>query len=109
MGVYRLGYYPHNVHFVLASAQMAGDRTTVIAAAEKLRGLIPDEVARDIAMVHPVKAAPYFAHAQFSAPETILYPIPAKRCPMSKRCGAIARHRLTGQLRCSDAARMVLA
>src|SRR4051812_22235328 len=74
-----------------------------------LCGLIPDEVARDIAMVHPVKAAPYFAHAQFSAPETILYPIPAKRCPMSKRCGAIARHRLTGQLRCSDAARMVLA
>src|SRR5215208_5169554 len=26
----------------------------------------------DIAMVHPVKAAPYFAHAQFSTPETIL-------------------------------------
>jgi tetratricopeptide (TPR) repeat protein len=72
MGVYRLGYYPHNVHFVLASAQMAGDGTTVIAAAEKLRGLIPDEAARDIAMVHPVKAAPYFAHAQFSGPETIL-------------------------------------
>ena len=72
MGVYRLGYYPHNVHFVLASAQMAGDGATAIEAAEKLRGLIPDEVARDIAMVHPVKAAPYFAHAQFSTPETIL-------------------------------------
>jgi tetratricopeptide (TPR) repeat protein len=72
MGVYRLGYYPHNVHFVLASAQMSGDAPTVIAAAEKLRGLIPDEVARGIALVHPVKAASYFAHAQFSAPETIL-------------------------------------
>ena len=34
MGVYRLGYYPHNVHFVMASAQMAGDGATVIAAAE---------------------------------------------------------------------------
>jgi tetratricopeptide (TPR) repeat protein len=53
MGVYRLGYYPHNVHFVLASAQMAGDGPTVIAAAEKLRGLIPDEVARSIALVLP--------------------------------------------------------
>jgi tetratricopeptide (TPR) repeat protein len=72
MGVYRLGYYPHNVHFVMASAQMAGDGATVIASAEKLGGLIPDEVARGIAMVQPVKAAPYFAHAQFSAPETIL-------------------------------------
>ena len=72
MGVYRLGYYPHNVHFVMASAQLAGDGQTVIAAAEKLSKLIPDEAARGIAMVQPVKAAPYFAHAQFSAPETIL-------------------------------------
>ena len=72
MAVYRLGYYPHNVHFVMASAQMAGDGPTVIAAAEKLHGLIPDEVARGIAMVQPVKAAPYFAHAQFSTPNAIL-------------------------------------
>ncbi|MBR1193798.1 M48 family metallopeptidase [Bradyrhizobium sp. AUGA SZCCT0160] len=72
MGVYRLGYYPHNVHFVMASAQMAGDGPTVIAAAEKLGQLIPSEAAKGIAMVQPVKAAPYFAHAQFSTPETIL-------------------------------------
>jgi hypothetical protein len=72
MGVYRLGYYPHNIHFMIATAQMAGDGPVVIAAAEKLRGLIPDEVARGIAMTHPVKAAPYFAHAQFSTPEAIL-------------------------------------
>jgi tetratricopeptide (TPR) repeat protein len=72
MGVYRLGYYPHNIHFMIASAQMAGDGPVVIAAADKLRGLIPDEVARGIAMTHPVKAAPYFAHAQFSASEAIL-------------------------------------
>jgi tetratricopeptide (TPR) repeat protein len=72
MGVYRLGYYPHNVHFVLAAAQMSGDGPTAIAAAEKLRGLIPDEAARAIAITQPVKAAPYFAHAQFSPPETIL-------------------------------------
>src|ERR1700674_2163513 len=69
MGVYRLGYYPHNVHFVMAAAQMAGDGQTVIAAAQKLSALIPDEGARGIALVQPVKAAPYFAHAQFSTPE----------------------------------------
>ena len=92
MGVYRLGYYPHNVHFVLASAQMAGNGTTVIAAAEKLRGLIPDEVARDIAMVHPVKAAPYFAHAKFSAPETILaLPDPGEAIPYVKAIAAGCR------------------
>ena len=85
MGVYRLGYYPHNVHFVMASAQMAGDGQTVIAAAEKLRELIPDEVARGIAMVQPVKAAPYFAHAQFSTPESILaLPDPGDAIPYVK-------------------------
>jgi tetratricopeptide (TPR) repeat protein len=85
MGVYRLGYYPHNVHFVMASAQMAGDGQTVIAAAEKLRELIPDEVARGIAIAQPVKAAPYFAHAQFSTPETILaLPDPGDAAPYVK-------------------------
>ena len=85
MGVYRLGYYPHNVHFVMASAQMAGDGKTVIAAAEKLRELIPDELAGGIAMVQPVKAAPYFAHAQFSSPETILaLPDPGDAIPYVK-------------------------
>jgi tetratricopeptide (TPR) repeat protein len=85
MGVYRLGYYPHNVHFVMASAQMAGDGPTVIAAAEKLGKLIPNEAARGIAMVQPVKAAPYFAHAQFSTPDTILaLPDPGDAIPYVK-------------------------
>jgi tetratricopeptide (TPR) repeat protein len=92
MGVYRLGYYPHNVHFVMVSAQMAGDGQTVIAAAEKLHELIPDEAARGIAMVQPVKAAPYFAHAQFSAPATILaLPDPGDAIPYVKAMWLYAR------------------
>jgi len=92
MGVYRLGYYPHNVHFVMAAAQMAGDGPTVIAAAEKLRGLIPDEVARGIAMVHPVKAAPYFAHALFSSPAMVLaLPDPGDGIPYVKAMWHYAR------------------
>jgi tetratricopeptide (TPR) repeat protein len=92
MAVYRLGYYPHNIHFVMASAQMAGDGPTVITAAEKLRGLIPDEIARGIAMVQPVKAAPYFAHAQFSAPESILaLPDPGDAIPYVKAIRHYAR------------------
>jgi tetratricopeptide (TPR) repeat protein len=92
MGVYRLGYYPHNVHFVMASAQMAGDGPVVIAAAEKLRGLIPDEVARAIAITQPVKAAPYFAHAQFSPPDTVLsLPDPGDVIPYVKAMWHYAR------------------
>jgi tetratricopeptide (TPR) repeat protein len=92
MGVYRLGYYPHNVHFVMAAAQMSGDGPTVIAAAEKLGGLIPDEVARGISMVQPVKAAPYFAHAQFSQPDTVLaLPDPGDTIPYVKAMWHYAR------------------
>jgi tetratricopeptide (TPR) repeat protein len=92
MGVYRLGYYPHNVHFVMAAAQMSGDGPTVIAAAEKLGGLIPDEIARGISMVQPVKAAPYFAHAQFSQPDTVLaLPDPGDTIPYVKAMWHYAR------------------
>jgi tetratricopeptide (TPR) repeat protein len=71
-GIYRGGYYPHNVHFVLVSAQMAGDGKTTIEAAEKLAGVIPDDALSTIAWIQPVKAAPYFAHAQYSEPDTVL-------------------------------------
>lgn len=72
-GLYAGGYYPHNIHFLLVSAQMAGDGPTAIEAAGKLSRAISDDLARAApAFVQPIKAAPLFAHAQFSAPETIL-------------------------------------
>jgi tetratricopeptide (TPR) repeat protein len=70
--IYHGGYYPHNVHFVVVSAQMAGDAKTAIEAAEKLATVVTDEAASTIAWVQPIKAAPYFAHAQYSQPDTIL-------------------------------------
>jgi tetratricopeptide (TPR) repeat protein len=71
-GVYPLAYYPHNVHFVLVSAQMSGDARTAIDAAGKLGGVVPSEVARTVLLLQPVKAAPYFAHARFSDAATVL-------------------------------------
>jgi tetratricopeptide (TPR) repeat protein len=71
-GIYAGGYYPHNIHFLMVSAQMAGDGPTAITAAEKLEAAISDEVARTYPWVQPIKASPLFAHAQFSEPERIL-------------------------------------
>jgi tetratricopeptide (TPR) repeat protein len=71
-GVYPLAYYPHNVHFVLVSAQMSGQGGTAVEAAQKLGGVISSDAARAVLLLQPVKAAPYFAHAQFSDPATIL-------------------------------------
>ncbi|HCY63840.1 MAG TPA: hypothetical protein DHV59_13645 [Oxalobacteraceae bacterium] len=70
-GIYPQGYYPHNVHFLMVSAQMAGDGDTAVKAADKLSAVVSDEAARMFAIAQPVKAAPYFAHAQFSRPEAI--------------------------------------
>ena len=72
-GIYAGGYYPHNIHFLMVSAQMAGDGPTAIEAAEKLSLAISDDAARAApAFVQPIKAAPLYAHAQFSDPDVIL-------------------------------------
>lgn len=70
--MYKMAYYPHNIHFVMVSAQMGGDGGTAVVAAKKLDAVIPDEAAKQFAIMQPVKAAPYTTHAQFSDPDTIL-------------------------------------
>ena len=75
---YRSAYYPHNIHFLMVSAQMGGAGKTAIEAAAKLDAALPDDVIRAFAVMQPVKAAPYTTHAQFSRPEVILkLPAPA--------------------------------
>src|SRR5262249_2832274 len=70
--LYKSAYYPHNIHFVMVSAQMGGDSATALAAASKLDAAIPNEVAKMFAIMQPVKAAPYTTHAQFSEPAATL-------------------------------------
>ncbi len=63
--LYRYGYYPHNIHFVLTSAQMAYDKATSLEHAQILDQLLPMEYANEAAWLPPIKAAPYFAYADF--------------------------------------------
>jgi tetratricopeptide (TPR) repeat protein len=92
MGSYRLGYYPHNVHFVLASAQMSGDAQNAIASAAKLESLIPDDFLSKAPGTQPIKGAIYFAHALFSPPDVILaLPLPANATPYVKAMWHYAR------------------
>lgn len=83
-GMVRYGYYPHNVHFIVASAQMAGDMRTAMREAARLRTILDPETSARIAWVHAVNAAPYFAAAQFSAPaEVLALSAPDARLPLS--------------------------
>ncbi|WP_262691096.1 tetratricopeptide repeat protein [Kordiimonas aestuarii] len=70
--LYRFGYYPHNVHFVLVSAQMAGDADVALEYADKLDALIPVQVVKEAEWIAPIKAAPYFVYAQFGALDKVL-------------------------------------
>ena len=63
---------PGSVGLPIPGVEMRILDNRAIEAAQKLGGLISDEVARRIPWVQPVKAAPYFAHAQFSEPDTVL-------------------------------------
>ena len=67
-GMVRYGYYPHNVHFIVASAQMAGDMPTAMRESRKLASVLDPKISAQIAWVQAVNAAPYFAAAQFAAP-----------------------------------------
>ena len=83
--LYRYGYYPHNVHFVLVSAQMAGDGKTALDYARKLDALVPFEAVSTAALVQPVKVAPYYAYLEFGTDEDIAnMPEPPEELPFVK-------------------------
>ncbi len=71
-GLVRYGYYPHNVHFLLTSAQAMGDVPTVVNQTHRLESVIDTDTGRDLYWVQAIYAAPYFAHAQYSSPDAIM-------------------------------------
>lgn len=73
----RYGYYPHNIHFIVTSAQMAGDMRTAIHEAQRLRTVLDPTTSERIAWIQAIEAAPYLAMAQFAEPGEILAMPPA--------------------------------
>ena len=70
--LYEYGYFTHNIHFAMTSAQMAGDGETALAMASLLNEKLPIDMATAAPWVQPIKAAPYYAMAQFGANDEIL-------------------------------------
>lgn len=107
---YRNGYYPHNLHFLMASAQMGGDASTALETAAKLDASIDLDVVRVAAALQPVKASSYFTHTQFSSPETILaLPDPGDEFVLLKAMWHYARAVALSATRDTDAARREIA
>lgn len=70
--MYEYGYFTHNIHFALTSAQMAGAAKEALEMAKKLDAKLPAEMATAAPWVQPIKAAPYYAMVQFASPDEIL-------------------------------------
>lgn len=70
--LFRYGYYPHNVHFIVASAQLSGDMATAIREARRLRRVLDPATSQRVAWIQVIDAAPFMAAAQFGDPRLVL-------------------------------------
>ena len=70
--IYKSAYYPHNIHFVMVSAQMGGDGPTAIDAAGKLDAAVPDAVVAQFAAAGTREGRALPRARNLRAPETIL-------------------------------------
>ena len=110
VGVYPIGYYSHNIHFVLVSAALLGEQATVLEQADKLDKWLSNDVAAAIPIAQPVKAAPYFAWAQYADPDTVLaLPEPPGAPPYVKAMWHYARGTASATKKDAAAARIEAA
>ncbi len=77
MGVYPIGYVPHNYHFLAFAATMAGKSAEAIDAARKLHQTTPADVARAVPLAEPYVPYIFLALTTFGRWEEILNePVP---------------------------------
>ncbi len=93
-GIYRYGYYPHNVHFMMTSAQLMGDRENTLAGAEKLSRVISASSQPIADWQQRIAGAPLLALAQFGEADAILLqPKPSQDLPYLQAHWHFARAR----------------
>jgi tetratricopeptide (TPR) repeat protein len=77
-GLYPLGYYPHNIHFLWFGATMAGQSELAIASARKTAGSIPPDVVKQMPILQSFLLVEDFALVRFGKWDEILA-LPALR------------------------------
>jgi len=76
-GLYPVGYYPHNYHFLSMAAMMAGRSKDALEAARNLRDRVPVEVARQVGPLEPLVAYHHLMLATFGRwDEVLAEPLP---------------------------------
>ena len=77
-GMYPLGYYPHNIHFIWMGATMSGQGALAIASARKVASVIPHQALAASPPLQSFLVVPYWALVRFEKWDEILAePAPA--------------------------------
>ena len=71
-GLYPVAYYPHNIHFLWASATFGGRAELAIETADSLAEQVPAEMASSLAFLQNYLATPLFARVRFGRWQEVL-------------------------------------
>jgi len=71
-GLYPVAYYPHNIHFLWASATFGGRGELAIESADNLAGEVPAQLAPTLAFLQNYLATPLFARVRFGRWQEVL-------------------------------------
>lgn len=71
-GLYAVGYYPHNIHFLWAAATFGGRAELAIESADNLAGEVPAELAPTLPFLQNYLATPLFARVRFGRWQEVL-------------------------------------
>ena len=71
-GLYPMGYYPHNIHFLWFAATADGQSARAIESARKVASRIDDAVLKDMPMTAGFRVVNYWALARFGRWDDVL-------------------------------------
>jgi tetratricopeptide (TPR) repeat protein len=91
-GLYPLGYYPHNLHFIWMGATASGQKTLALESARKLAAAVPVEALGAAPILQGFLVVPYYAMVRFSEWDQILSDAgPSFKTPFTQGVFAYAR------------------
>lgn len=71
-GLYPMGYYPHNLHFLWYATSAQGRGQAAIDAARKTASKVPDETLAEMPMLGMFRVVPYYALTRFGEWDAML-------------------------------------
>lgn len=91
-GLYPMGYYPHNIHFLWFAATADGQSKLSIEAARKSASKVPDEALKQVSLMAIFRVVPYYALTRFGKwDEMLREPEPPDFSPYARGIWRYAR------------------